>query len=106
MVAESVIVAAGACQIATTFISLAAYFPQWLKLFKTRSSANISLRSWCLWIVSTSFALFYAVVQYLANGRGWPLIVSSIASLIFILFTVFLIVKYRPSTGGVAPGPS
>ena len=91
MVPESVVLAANACQVATTIISFSAYLPQWIKLFKTKSSENISLGSWCLWIVSTTFALFYAVVQYLINGRGWPLIISAFFNLCCILFTVFLI---------------
>ena len=51
MVAESVILAANACQVATTVISFSAYLPQWIKLFKTKSSENIALTSWCLWII-------------------------------------------------------
>ncbi len=95
MVPDSVIITANACQIATTLISLSAYLPQWIKLIQTRSSGDISLRSWCIWFFSASFALFYAIVQYLLNGRGWPLIISTIASLCCILFTVSLIVRFR-----------
>ncbi|MFO7667791.1 MAG: PQ-loop repeat-containing protein [Desulfobacterales bacterium] len=96
MVPDSVIIMANMCQIATTFISLSAYLPQWIKLIQTRSSRDISLRSWCLWFFSASFALFYAIVQFLLNGRGWPLIISAFASLGSILLTVSLIVKFRP----------
>ncbi|RPJ15453.1 MAG: PQ-loop repeat-containing protein [Desulfobacteraceae bacterium] len=96
MVPDSVIITANVCQIATTFISLSAYLPQWIKLIQTKSSGDISLRSWCLWFFSASFALFYAIVQFLLNGRGWPLIISALASLGSILLTVSLIVKFRP----------
>jgi len=95
MVPDSVIIMANLCQIATTFISLSAYLPQWIKLIKTRSSADISLRSWCLWIIAASFALFYAIVQFLLNGRGWPLIISALASLCCIIFTIFLVARFR-----------
>jgi len=95
MVPDSVIITANTCQIATTFISLSAYLPQWIKIIQTRSSVNISIHSWCLWFISASFALFYAIVQYLLNGRGWPLIISTLASLSCILFTVSLIVRFR-----------
>jgi len=95
MVPDSVIITANACQVATTLISLSAYLPQWIKLIQTRSSGDISLRSWCIWFFSASFALFYAIVQYLLNGRGWPLIISTLASLCCILFTVSLIVRFR-----------
>jgi MtN3 and saliva related transmembrane protein len=95
MVPDSVIVVANLCQVATIFISLFAYLPQWIKLIKTKSSADISLRSWCLWILAAAFTLFYAIVQFMLNGRGWPLIISSLASLGCIIFTIFLIVRYR-----------
>ncbi len=95
MVPDSVIITANACQVVTTLISLSAYLPQWIKLIQTRSSGDISLRSWYLWFISASFALFYAIVQYLLNDRGWPLIISTLASLGCILFTVSLIVRFR-----------
>ena len=95
---EYIISSANICQIATTFISLFAYLPQWTEILRTKSSANISLKAWCLWIMSSSFALYYAVILFLINGRGLPLIVSSLTGLIFIIFTVALIVRYRPKT--------
>ena len=95
MVPDAVVTSANVCQIAVPFIALSAYLPQWIKLCRTRASADISLRSWCLWTVSSLFALFYATVQLLLNGRGWPLIVSSVIGLGAILLTVFLILRYR-----------
>ena len=103
MVPDSVITAANACQIATALISVSAYIPQWVKLRRTRSSADISLRSWCLWIVSSSFAFFYAMVQLLLNGRGWPLVLSSFAGWTFIIVTVVLIVRFRPRVSASRP---
>ncbi|MDP2863933.1 MAG: PQ-loop repeat-containing protein [Desulfobacterales bacterium] len=100
IVPDSVIITANACQVATTLISLSAYLPQWIKLIQTRSSGDISFRSWCLWFISASFALFYAIVQYLLNGRGWPLIISTLASLVCTLFTVSLIMRFRPRKAG------
>lgn len=105
MVADSVIYAANALQMATTAISFSAYLPQWIKLFKTKSSENIALGSWCLWILSTSFNIFYAVVQYLINGSGWPLIISATFNLSCILFTVFLIIKYKKKKEAWAKRP-
>ncbi len=96
MVPDSVITAADLCQTAVPFIAFTAYWPQWLKLIRTRSSQDISLRSWCTWIVSATFALFYAVVQLLVNGRGWPLVFSTAIGLGSVLFTVWLILRYRP----------
>jgi uncharacterized protein with PQ loop repeat len=95
MLSDSVLIMANACQVATIFISLTAYLPQWIKIIKTKSSSDISLRSWCLWIIAAAFTLFYAIVQFMVNGRGWPLIISALASLCCIIFTIFLVVKYR-----------
>jgi uncharacterized protein with PQ loop repeat len=96
MVPDSVIITANLCQIATTFISLSAYLPQWIKLIRTRSSGDISIRSWLLWFLSAFFALFYAAVQLLINGRGWPLIITTLVSLGSTLLTISLILKFRP----------
>jgi uncharacterized protein with PQ loop repeat len=96
MPAESVVQAANVCQLAAPFVSLVAYFPQWMKLVRTKSSESISIRSWCGWVVSSVFALFYAVVQLLLNGNGWALVISALLALIFVVFTLFLTVKYRP----------
>ena len=96
---------ANVCQTTSTFISFSAYLPQWLKLIRTKSSADISLRSWVLWLVSGSFALFYAIVQFQLNQRGWPLIISSSLSLTFIACTIGLIARFRgPRRGPVAEG--
>ena len=95
MVPDAIVTSANVCQIAVPFIVLTAYVPQWVKLYRTKSSDDISLRSWCLWTVSSVFAVFYATVQLLLNGRGWPLIVSSTIGLAAILLTVSLILRYR-----------
>jgi uncharacterized protein with PQ loop repeat len=99
---ETVVHAANVCQIAVPFISLTAYFPQWTKLFRTKSSASISIRSWCVWTVSSAFAVFYAIVQLLLNGRGWPLVLSTSLGLVFVAFTLVLVVRYRDKRMGIA----
>ncbi|MEW6187931.1 MAG: PQ-loop domain-containing transporter [Thermodesulfobacteriota bacterium] len=96
MPSEVVVSAANICQMAVPFIAFSAYLPQWIKLIRTKSSRDISLRSWCIWTVSALCALFYAIVQLLLNGRGWPLVISTIFGLSSILFTVSLIYRYRP----------
>ena len=96
MISDAVIKSANICQIAVPFIVLLAYLPQWTKLWRTKSSVDISLRSWSIWTASTLFALFYAMIQLLLNGRGWPLVVSSAIGLGAVLSTVFLIRRYRP----------
>jgi hypothetical protein len=37
------------------------------------------------------------VVQLLLNGNGWALVISTLLALVFVAFTLFLAVKYRPS---------
>lgn len=95
VLSDAVVNAANLCQLAVPFIGFFAYLPQWTKLVRTKSSRDLSLRSWCLWIVSSVAALFYAIVQLLLNGRGWPLVVACVITLVSVLFTVSLIVRYR-----------
>jgi hypothetical protein len=70
MLPEIVVTSANACQMAVPFIALSAYLPQWIQLVRTKSSRDISLRSWCIWTLSSFFGLFYAIVQLRLNGRG------------------------------------
>ncbi len=100
MLPESVITSANVCQMAVPVIALSAYLPQWVQLVRTRSSRDISLRSWCIWTLSSFFGLFYAIVQLLLNGRGWPLVLSTAISLVSVLLTVSLVLRYRPGTLG------
>lgn len=97
MPSDGVVMAANICQSVVPLISLLAYIPQWVKILRARSSASISLRSWCAWTLSSSFALFYAIVQLLLNHRGWALIVSSGVGLLFVISTLILVMKYRPA---------
>jgi uncharacterized protein with PQ loop repeat len=96
MLPDFVVTAANICQTAVPFIALSAYLPQWVKLARTRSSRDISLRSWCIWTLSALCALFYAIVQLILNRRGWPLVFSAGIGLFSVLLTVFLIFRYRP----------
>lgn len=95
MPSESVVTLANVCQLLVPLISLMAYIPQWAKLWRTKSSASISIRSWCAWSISGSFALFYAVVQLIVNGRGWALVLSALIGLIFVITTLALVVRFR-----------
>ncbi|MES2207223.1 MAG: PQ-loop domain-containing transporter [Pseudomonadota bacterium] len=93
--AEAIVIAANLMQTAVPVLSLIAYIPQWLRLIKTKSSADIALSSWTIWIISSFFSTFYAVVQYQINGRGLPLIISSLSNLVFVILTVSLIALFR-----------
>lgn len=92
---KTVITIANVLQSSVPFISLIAYIPQWRKLIATKSSKDISLRAWLLWSLTASFSCFYAIVQYLANGRGVALIFSTATSFTFIVSTVYLISIHR-----------
>lgn len=95
MPSETVVTMANICQAAVPLLSLLAYIPQWAKVLRTKSSASISTRAWCIWTVSSAFALFYAVTQFILNGRGWALIISASLGLAFVVCTLFLVVWFR-----------
>jgi uncharacterized protein with PQ loop repeat len=95
MLSDAAIAAASFLQGSIPLISLTAYLPQWRKIVATRSSKDISLRSWLLWSISASIAVFYAVAQYQMTGQGTALVFSSAVNLVFVLITVYLLVVYR-----------
>lgn len=92
---DTITLAANIMQLTVALLSLIAYLPQWVKLMKTKSSRDISLPAWLLWTTSSLFAVFYAVVQVVSYGVGWALLISSLLSLGFVMFTVSLIIFYR-----------
>jgi uncharacterized protein with PQ loop repeat len=95
--AASIEVIANLMQSSIPVLSFTAYVPQWLRLMKTKSSASISLQAWFIWGLSAIFGTFYAAVQLDITGRGWPLLISCIATLIMISFTISMIIYYRPN---------
>jgi uncharacterized protein with PQ loop repeat len=92
---HDLLIIAGTLQSAVPVISLIAYLPQWRKLIDTKSSRDLNLRSWSIWIVSSSISLFYAVALYRYTGKGVPLVFASAAGLLFVLITVYLTARYR-----------
>ncbi|MBA3028288.1 MAG: hypothetical protein FP816_05655 [Desulfobacteraceae bacterium] len=101
MPSDILVTSANICQLIVPLLSLSAFLPQWAQLFRTKSSEDISLSAWILWSVSSLLALFYAVVQLLLNGRGWPLVISSVFGLIAVLLTVIMILQYRSARRSV-----
>ena len=73
-------------QLAAGVIYLIGYLPQMLRLYRTKSSRDMSLAAWLMWNLASSFGLFYAVVQLLKTGSGWPLIFTT--GLCFVLSVV------------------
>ncbi|MDA0989201.1 MAG: PQ-loop repeat-containing protein [Verrucomicrobia bacterium] len=98
MVSDMVVTCADIGQSIVPVIGLAAYIPQWRKLLRSRSSENFSMRAWLLWACSGTLTLFYAIVQLRLAGRGWPLVFSALVGLLFIMFTIVLLIKFRKPT--------
>lgn len=103
MPSQTIVDSANILQSCIPLLSLTAYLPQWHKIVTTKSSRDISLRAWLIWCFSSSIAVYYAVVQYLANGQGIALVFSSSVLLVFVIVTACLVVNYRkPNGAGVA----
>jgi len=95
MPAERVVIVANFLQGCVPLLSLFAYIPQWKKIVANKSSRDISLFSWLVWLLSSIIAIFYAVIQYQITGKGTALIFSSVLALVFVFITVCLIALYR-----------
>ena len=95
MPAEKIVIVANFLQGCSPLLSLFAYLPQWRKIIANKSSKDISLTSWLVWLLSSAIAIFYAVIQYQVTGTGTALIFSSAIILVFVFITVCLIAFYR-----------
>ncbi|MEZ5502715.1 MAG: PQ-loop domain-containing transporter [Halioglobus sp.] len=102
MLSETVTGTANFLQSCIPLLSLTAYLPQWQKIIRSRSSRDISLRSWLIWSLSSAIAVFYAVVQYHNTGHGSALVFSSTALMVFVFITIYLVAVHR--RGGGADG--
>ena len=71
-----------------TFIS---YFPQTIKLLKTKKSSDLSIQSWILWVTS-SFS--YTLCAILVSKDGM-LIFETCLELFFCLIILVLAIIYR-----------
>lgn len=60
-----------------------------------KSSQDVSLFAWLLWIITASIAVFYAIVQLMVTGQGVALVFSSSLTLLFVTTTVVLVFAYR-----------
>lgn len=92
---EYVVLAANLLQVSVPLLTLVAYVPQWVRLFKTKSSEDISFSAWALWAVSTGIGMFYAIVQLMVNGQGWPLVISATSSFSFVVLTLAMVAYYK-----------
>ena len=88
-------IAASTCQCLTIACSLCAYVPQWTTLYRRKSSDDISLKAWFLWITCTLLGLFYALSTYFTSGVGLALVFTDVTSICFIAVTIGMILRYR-----------
>ena len=95
MPAQRTVVVANFLQSCVPLLALVAYLPQWKKIIANRSSKDISLTSWLVWLLSSAIAIFYAVIQYRVTGKGTALIFSSTITIVFVFVTVCLIAFFR-----------
>jgi len=71
-----------------TFIS---YFPQAVKLLKTKKSEDLSVTSWVLWVTSSIAYTLYALLC----SKDFMLIFETCLESFFCLLILFLTIKYR-----------
>ena len=66
------------------------YLPQVFKLVKTKSSKDLSLSAWIIWVISTACGTAYSILLMRPE-----MIVMYVSEFIISLLIVHLIVKYR-----------
>lgn len=71
-----------------TFIS---YFPQTIKLIRTKKSSDLSIWSWILWVTSSFSYTLYAVLV----SKDGMLIFETSLELFFCLVILILAIIYR-----------
>lgn len=71
-----------------TFIS---YFPQALKLVKTKTSNDLSIGTWILWVLSSFCYIIYAIFV----SCDAMLVFETGLELFFCLFILMLVVIYK-----------
>ena len=71
-----------------TFIS---YFPQTVKLIRTKKSNDLSIQSWILWVTSSFSYTLYAVII----SKDIMLIFETCLELFFCILILVLAIIYR-----------
>lgn len=67
------------------------YVPQIAKIIKTRSSKDISISSWMMWLINSTIYLIYLLLE----GVGIWLILSQLLEVTLIAVTVFVVILYK-----------
>lgn len=74
-----------------TLCTLISYFPQTVKLIRTKKSNDLSIKSWVLWVTSSLSYTLYAVLC----SRDFMLILETSLEFSFCLIILVLAVIYR-----------
>lgn len=72
-------------------LSVISYFPQTIKLIKTKKSNDLSIQSWILWVTSSLAYTIYAIVV----SKDFMLIFETSLELSFCLLILMLAIRYR-----------
>lgn len=86
---------ADVAQLLTIGITLSGYFPQLLRLYRTRSGKELSILTWLLWTVGNAMALFYGAVHYLFDHCCLPLVITTGLNFAFCFATTATILWFR-----------
>ena len=89
------------CQLLVVPICLIGNIPQWLTIIRNQTSQKISLSSYFIFGLGSFFCLFYAAVQYLSGGGGYPIFIASVANFFCIVLSIFVILLYRPRRSSI-----
>lgn len=76
--------------IAVALIPYISYMPQIIKILKTKSSEDISVTSWILYVTGSTLASIYAIL--LNNAL---LILADVSELVLCLVTLLLSIRYK-----------
>ena len=95
---DVLLTSANVMQSSIIFITLTANIPQWITIHSKKTSENISLSSWVMWLMASFFGFFYAVTNFVAYSNGLALVMTSFVSLVCNAYTIAIIIKYRQRT--------
>ena len=71
--------------------TFSSYFPQIIKLVKTRKSEDLSIQSWMLWVLSSFSYTLYAVIV----SKDFMLVFETSLELTFCVIILLLAIKYK-----------
>jgi uncharacterized protein with PQ loop repeat len=95
---EIMLAIAGVLQGSLAVVTIAAVLPQWLKLYRTRTSQDISVLSWLIWTLASLVSLFYATCQVCFLSVGHSLLIATATSVVTNVVTLVIILAFRSST--------